>query len=102
MSAIQSVFSQTGPKTPADEAIEFFESPAQHKGSEPIQVFELALDADGGPNKERSVTLYFQNYHTVGSSISAVYTFASAQFSLHIACIHRCWNTRLQKWDLQN
>ena len=42
------------PKTPADEAIEFFES-AQI--DEPIRVYELRLDPDGGPNKDRSVSL---------------------------------------------
>ncbi|KDQ61755.1 glycoside hydrolase family 13 protein [Jaapia argillacea MUCL 33604] len=41
------------PKTPADEGIEFFES-AVRPGEGPIRVFELRLDPDGGPNKERS------------------------------------------------
>lgn len=38
-------------KTPADEGIAFFESDAQ-KGEPPIRVYELALEADGGPSKE--------------------------------------------------
>lgn len=42
------------PKTPADEGIDFFES-AFKQGEEPIHVYELQLDADGGPNKDRSV-----------------------------------------------
>ena len=41
-------------KTPADEAIAFFESPYS-KDEEPVRVYELSLDADGGPNKDRSV-----------------------------------------------
>lgn len=41
------------PKTPADEGIEFFESVAK-KGT-PIQVYELKLDPDGGPSKDKSV-----------------------------------------------
>ena len=46
------------PKTPADEGIEFFEDIAT-KG-EPIRVYELRLDPDGGPNKDRSVsTVHF-------------------------------------------
>jgi len=42
------------PKTPADEGIDFFESAVV--GDQPIQVYELKLDADGGPNKDRSVS----------------------------------------------
>ena len=41
------------PKTPADEGIEFFES--ANTGGAPIQVYELKLDPDGGPNKDRAV-----------------------------------------------
>lgn len=40
------------PKTPADEGIEFFEHASIQA---PIQVYELRLDPDGGPNKDRSV-----------------------------------------------
>ncbi|RDX54237.1 glycoside hydrolase family 13 protein [Lentinus brumalis] len=39
------------PKTPADEGIEFFESVSI---KQPIRVYELRLDPDGGPNQERS------------------------------------------------
>ena len=42
------------PKTPADEGIEFFES-VTAKGDQPIRVYELRLDPDGGPNKDRAV-----------------------------------------------
>lgn len=45
------------PKTPADEGIDFFES-AFTQGEEPIRVYELQLDPDGGPNKDRSVSRY--------------------------------------------
>ncbi|TCD67967.1 hypothetical protein EIP91_011768 [Steccherinum ochraceum] len=41
------------PKTPADEGLDFFES-ALVQGEEPIKVYELQLDPDGGPNKDRS------------------------------------------------
>ncbi|KAI0078663.1 glycoside hydrolase family 13 protein [Panus rudis PR-1116 ss-1] len=41
------------PKTPADEGIDFFES-AFKEGEEPIRVYELQLDPDGGPNKDRA------------------------------------------------
>ncbi len=43
-----------GPKTPADEAIEFFESNPS-ADEEPIKVYELRLEEDGGPNKDRAV-----------------------------------------------
>jgi glycogen debranching enzyme len=45
------------PKTPADDALDFFES-AIKPGEAPIQVYELKLDPDGGPNKDRSVRPY--------------------------------------------
>ncbi|KAL5531515.1 hypothetical protein ACEPAG_4392 [Sanghuangporus baumii] len=41
------------PKTPADEGIDFFES-AAIPGEAPIQVYELKLDPDGGPSKDKS------------------------------------------------
>lgn len=43
------------PKTPADEGIQFFEHAVPDK-SKPIAVYEIHLNADGGPNKERSVS----------------------------------------------
>ncbi|KAL0067147.1 bifunctional 4-alpha-glucanotransferase/amylo-alpha-1,6-glucosidase [Marasmius tenuissimus] len=42
-----------GPKTPADEGIEFFQS-ALNPGESPLRVYELRLDVDGGPHKDRS------------------------------------------------
>ncbi|KZT59916.1 glycoside hydrolase family 133 protein [Calocera cornea HHB12733] len=42
----------TGPKTPADEGLEFFARDLQ-PGEAPIQVYELHLEEDGGPNKDR-------------------------------------------------
>ena len=47
----------SGPRTPADEAIDFFESGFK-MGDEPIRVYELTLDPDGGPNKDRQVAYY--------------------------------------------
>ena len=46
------------PKTPADEGIDFFES-AFSQGEQPIRVYELLLDPDGGPNKDRAVECLF-------------------------------------------
>lgn len=42
------------PKTPADEGIDFFESTV--KADVPVNVYELRLDPDGGPNKELAVS----------------------------------------------
>jgi len=42
------------PKTPADEAIDFFHR-APVPSDPPIQVYELRLEEDGGPNKDRAV-----------------------------------------------
>ncbi|KXN86634.1 Glycogen debranching enzyme [Leucoagaricus sp. SymC.cos] len=42
----------TTPRTPADEGLDFFSSAPTH-GQEPIRVYELRLDPDGGPNKDR-------------------------------------------------
>ena len=44
----------TTPKTPADEGIEFFEL-ASVDNKAPIRIYELQLDPDGGPNKDRAV-----------------------------------------------
>jgi glycogen debranching enzyme len=41
------------PKTPQNEGLSWFES---YTGTEPLQVYELALEADGGPNKDRAVS----------------------------------------------
>ncbi|KAG8899597.1 hypothetical protein FRB99_006561, partial [Tulasnella sp. 403] len=45
----------SAPKTPADEAIDFFGN-APAPGDAPIQVYELKLEEDGGPNKDRAYT----------------------------------------------
>lgn len=55
----------TTPKTPADEALEFFSS-TQTQGAATITVYELRLDPDGGPNKDRQVrssTLDLLQFH---------------------------------------
>ncbi|KAF5383708.1 hypothetical protein D9615_003666 [Tricholomella constricta] len=41
------------PKTPADEGLDFFQSQSR-PGEAPIRVYELHLDTDGGPHKDRS------------------------------------------------
>ncbi|KIY52794.1 glycoside hydrolase family 13 protein [Fistulina hepatica ATCC 64428] len=51
--AASSPVSPVTPKTPADEGIEFFQSPVG-QGDAPVRVYVLQLDADGGPSKHRS------------------------------------------------
>lgn len=43
------------PRTPADEGKEFFSS-ERSQYEQPIRVYELRLDPDGGPNKQRSAS----------------------------------------------
>lgn len=51
----KSVATPRTPRTPADEAIAYFSSEGQKQ--EEVQVWELALEDDGGPNDARSVSL---------------------------------------------
>jgi len=44
------------PRTPADEGVAFFESELE-EGETPIRVYELPLEADGGPGKNREVCI---------------------------------------------
>lgn len=43
-------------RTPADEGIMFFESPVSGT-QEPIRVYELKLEPDGGPSKDKAVSI---------------------------------------------
>ncbi|KIK99350.1 glycoside hydrolase family 13 protein [Paxillus rubicundulus Ve08.2h10] len=54
-SATYTDLAPTTPKTPADEGKDFFLSPRSER-EQPIRVYELRLDPDGGPNKQRSYT----------------------------------------------
>ncbi len=46
------------PETPQDEALAFF-SLKSHDGGEPVQVWELVLEDDGGPGESKSVSASF-------------------------------------------
>jgi hypothetical protein len=46
------------PKTPQDEALAYFSSEETHQG-EPVQVWELWLEDDGGPDDRKSVSHLF-------------------------------------------
>ena len=45
-----------GQRTPADEAIFFFES-SPSADSKPVQVWELRLEEDGAPSKDKAVRI---------------------------------------------
>lgn len=84
------------PKTPADEGIDFFES-AFKQGDEPIQVYELQLDPDGGPNKDRSVAYRFPSPLPIqyakpgGNASSALQTsYAISLMRIGIWLMHCC------------
>jgi len=61
------------PRTPADEGIAFFEGPVG-RSEGPIQVFELDLEADGSPTKEKSVRIWRSP------------SVASSKLTLRVAC----------------
>ena|SRR6267154_2617064 len=58
--ALQTLDDPVTPKTPADEGKEYFLS-ERCADERQIRVYELRLDPDGGPNKERSVSAYGVN-----------------------------------------
>lgn len=64
-----------GQRTPADEAIFFFES-SPAADAQLVQVWDLQLEEDGAPSKDKAVrirssTMHFTNSDTVLPSISA-------------------------------
>lgn len=74
------------PKTPADEGLEYFES-AFKQGEEPVRVYEMQLDPDGGPNKNRSVCFTAALPETSNLNIdSLVYASPSCVQAIYFAC----------------
>ncbi len=74
-----SPISSAAPKTPADEGIEFFQGEV-NPGETPIQVYELALDPDGGPSKALSVCVIYSWFEVAHIALS---TFAFHQLTRH-------------------
>lgn len=93
----------TTPKTPADEGIEFFEF-ASVDNKAPIRVYELQLDPDGGPNKDRTVWFLLISRKSFLTSLSfhLVRAIASGYHTLCPTRHHRRRNTRLQERCFQN
>ncbi len=90
------------PKTPADEGIEFFQS-ASTAGEAPIRVYELRLDADGGPHKDRSVGLgqpFFVARLT--RFMCTVYPTPACLRSIYSTRLHERGYARCQEWRLHD
>lgn len=57
------------PRTPADEAIAYFSAEGQQQ--EEVQIWELPLEDDGGPNDARSVSSTFCLFVSRSSTVVA-------------------------------
>ena len=90
----------TTPKTPADEGLEFFQSTVL--GDKPIQVYELRLDADGGPNKDASVSVRLASNDRAILNTSAVHPSAARVCAIHSSRIDRCRDARVEEWGFQD
>ena len=78
-----------GPKTPADEAIHFFESAASE--TQAVRVYELALEDDGGPSKDRAVrrtTRLATNSPDLIPAPSSTYAYLLRMSPM--CCVYRC------------
>ena len=88
----------TTPKTPADEGKDFFLS-ERSVGEQPIRVYELRLDPDGGPNKQRSAsTKSFTLSMYPLTRDPTVYSSPTCLYPLHPTRIFGCGDTCLEKW----
>lgn len=79
------------PKTPADEAIDFFQRAAA-PSDPPVKVYELRLEEDGGPNKERAVSFFPYLIILVQIFIS------DASFSTHVFHLPTCPIFCVYRW----
>jgi hypothetical protein len=91
----------TTPKTPADEGLEFFAS-APTKEGDPIRVYELRLDPDGGPNKDRQVSVSLWIILEFEDKTFLVHTFAACMYPLRSEGFLRRWNPRCQQRHIQD
>lgn len=68
------------PKTPQDEAISFFSGEGD---GEPVQVWELSLEDDGGPSPEKSVSPYIGHVN----DLADIHIVPSTSPSLQAICL---------------
>jgi hypothetical protein len=99
------------PKTPQNEGLSWFKS---HTGTQPLQVYELALEADGGPNKDRAVSCFptarnprfvhgfMINFSYILHYLYKVYATSVACHAVHSASLPRGRYPRLQRGRSQD
>ena len=86
------------PKTPQNEGISWFESDARHG---PVQVYELTLEPDGGPNKDRAVSCVTDTKLTRFLTVFViiiVHASSAPLDALRLASLSRSRHTRVQGW----
>lgn len=91
----------TTPRTPADEGKEFFLS-KRSEGEDPIRVYELKLDPDGGPSKQRSVSYWVVRFDYPLTRHPTVYPSSPCLYPIHLTRLLGCGNTRIEKWCIHN
>lgn len=92
-----------GQRTPADEAIFFFESsPAAE--AQLVQVWDLQLEEDGAPSKDKAVRMGSLRTPSIDSDVAhfTVYPLAPSLCPLRSSRIDRCGLTCNKKWRVQN
>lgn len=85
------------PRTPADEGKEFFLS-ERLEGEQPIRVYELRLDPDGGPNKQRSASWPSFHFEYLLTRDPTVHPSPTCLCPLHLTRLFGCGDTCLEKW----
>jgi glycogen debranching enzyme len=76
------------PKTPADEGKDYFLR-ERRADEQPTRVYELRLDPDGGPNKDRSVSAICIIFIPVELTICTVYSTSASIYPIHFARLSR-------------
>jgi hypothetical protein len=90
------------PKTPQNEGISWFESDVRHGL---IQVYELTLEPDGGPNKDRAVSCVTDSNltHFLTVFVIIIVHASSAPLdALRLASLSRSRHTRVQGWRVED
>ena len=91
----------TTPRTPADEGKEFFLS-ERSEGEQPIRVFELRLDPDGGPSKQRSASCPARSPECLLICGFTVYPPPPCLCALYLTRVFGCGDTCIEKRGIQN
>ena len=87
------------PKTPADEGKEFFLG-QRLEGEQPVRVYELRLDPDGGPSKQRSASCLFLQSGCQLICEPTVYPASTRLCTIHPTRLLGRGDTCLEKWRI--